>query len=369
MLVTTEELLRLALDQSKDYALILIDTTGVVVGWLAGAEYVLGYTAAEVVGRPFDLIFTPEDRGRGVPAHELAVAAADGRSEDDRWQLRKDGFRFWAGGVLTPLRDGTGTIVGFSKVLRDRTDVKAQIDALANSSHRLRVFLGTVVHELRNPLAPLANAVEILRMTPAAASVVAPVQMIERQVAVMRRLVDDLMDFTRVGAGKVRLQLQAAHFEGVLSSAAAACRVAADERCQTLKVLLLPTRTIVRADPDRLQQVVVNLLTNAIKYTPDGGEVWLKATVEGNEAVFRVEDTGCGIAPDVLPRIFDLFTQEAESLDRSQGGLGLGLPLVKELVTLHGGTVQVRSEGRGKGSEFTVRLPLFRNEDSEPGTT
>jgi PAS domain S-box-containing protein len=359
-LVTTEQLLPLALDQSKDHALILIDTAGVIVGWLA--EHVLGYTADEVTGKPFDIIFTPEDRGRGVPAHEMTVAAADGRSEDDRWQLRKDGVRFWAGGVLTPLRDPSKEIIGFSKVLRDRTDVKAQIDALANSAQRLKAFLGTVAHELRNPLAPIANAVQLIRMTPAAAEIARPLQMLERQADVMRRLVEDLMDFTRVGAGKVSLRLQATHFEGVLSAAAESCRAAAERRRQTLKVLLLPTKSIIRADPDRLQQVVLNLLNNAIKYTPDGGEVWLKATVEGDEAVFRVEDTGCGIAPDMLPRIFDLFTQEADLLDRSQGGLGLGLPLVKELVTLHGGTVQVRSEGRDKGSEFTVRLPLVRAE-------
>jgi signal transduction histidine kinase len=117
---------------------------------------------------------------------------------------------------------------------------------------------------------------------------------------------------------------------------------------------------VLGADPDRLQQVVVNLLTNAVKYRPNGGGVWLKATVEGDEAVVRVEDGGVGISPEMLPRIFDLFTQEEESRPRSEGGLGLGLPLVKELVTLHGGSVQVCSEGRDKGSEFTVRLPLER---------
>ncbi|WP_020473638.1 sensor histidine kinase [Zavarzinella formosa] len=369
LLATTEQLLPLALEQSKDHALILIDPDGIIVDWLAGAEHIFGYGAAEMIGKPLETIFTPEDRERGVHVHEMTVAAADGRSEDDRWQVRKDGFRFWAGGVLTPLRDPTGTIVGFSKVLRDRTDVKAQIDALANSAGRHKAFIGTIAHELRNPLAPIANAVQIMRLTPGASAFAAPVQIVERQVALMRHLVDDLMDFTRVGAGKVTLRLQKVCFEDVLNLAADACRPAAEQRRHSFKVLLLPTKTIILADPDRLQQTVVNLLNNSIKYTPVGGEVWLKATVEGNEAVFRVEDTGCGIAPDMLPRIFDLFTQETDSLDSSQGGLGLGLPLVKELVTLHGGSVQVRSEGRNKGSEFSVRLPLFREGSEETSST
>jgi PAS domain S-box-containing protein len=350
-------LLRLLLEQGKDHALILLDPKGVVVAWLAGAETVFGFTAAEMVGQPVSRLFTPEDLARGAHEHELEVAGADGRAEDDRWQVRKDGTRIWANGVLTPLRGPSGGLAGFAKVLRDRTDVKAQIDAHARADQRQRVFLGTLAHELRNPLGPLANAAQLIRQGQGAA-VEAPVRMIERQVEFIRRLVDDLMDFTRVSAGKVRLRLQAVGLEDVLTRAADCCRPEAERRRQEFRIILLPTPTVVEADPDRLQQVVVNLLTNAIKYTPEGGGVWLKATVEGDEAVVRVEDTGVGIGPDMLPRIFDLFTQEEESLDRSQGGLGLGLPLVRELVALHGGTVQVRSEGRGKGSEFTVRLPL-----------
>jgi PAS domain S-box-containing protein len=358
-LPTPSELLNLLLDQTKDHAVILIDASGTIVDWLAGAEHIFGYTADEVVGRHFACLFTPEDIERKVPEHEMLVARSDGRSEDDRWQLRKDGFRFWAGGVLTPLKNLAGTVVGYGKVLRDRTDVKAQIDTLGNSAERQRVFLGTLAHELRNPLAPLANGIQIIRMMPPGSPLDVPLKILDRQVGFMQRLVDDLMDFVRVGVGKVSLHLQPVHFEEVLSRAADSCRPDAERRQQTLRVLVLPTRTVVTADPDRLQQIVVNLINNSIKYTPEGGEIWLKATVEGREAVFRIEDTGAGIEAAMLPRIFDLFTQEVASLDRAQGGLGLGLPLVKELVTLHGGTVQVRSEGRDKGSEFTVRLPLY----------
>jgi PAS domain S-box-containing protein len=356
-----DELLRLLLVQDEGHAVILLDADGVVVAWHAGAEHLFGYAAAEMLGRPVAHLFTPEDRERGAHEHELAVALADGRAEGDRWQVCKDGTRVWASGVVVPLRDAARNIVGFGKILRDRTDVKGHIDALANEASRQKVLLGTLAHELRGPLGPIANAAQIIRLKTGDA-VAAPVQMIERQVAYIRRLVDDLMEVTRDGAGKSQLLIRRAHLEDILTRAAEACRPLAEARRQDFRVLLLPTPTAVLADPDRLHQVVQNLLTNAIKYTPAGGQVWLKATVEGDEAVFRVEDTGVGIAPEMLPRIFDLFTQEAASLEHAQGGLGLGLSVVKELVARHGGTVQVRSKGRGMGSEFTVRLPLSRGD-------
>jgi PAS domain S-box-containing protein len=360
------ELLQLLLDQAKDHALILLDPAGTVVAWMAGSEQTFGYTAAEIVGKTLHPLFTPEDRERGVPEHELEVARQDGRAEDDRWQVRKDGTRIWAVGVVTPLRGPGGELVGFGKVLRDRTDVRAQIEATerqaeaaSQASKRKSVFLGTLAHELRNPLAPLSNAVELLKMGQKGAEATAfAVQIIERQLATMRRLVDDLLDMSRIEAGKIRLEKQPTDLNAVLTRAADACRPAVQKHRHDLRELLLPAATSVDGDPERLLQVFVNLLNNAVKYTPDGGGIWLKQTVEGGEAVVRVEDTGVGIDPEMLPRIFELFTQEESSYARAEGGLGVGLALVKELVTLHGGTVQVRSEGKGKGSEFTVRLPL-----------
>ncbi len=363
-----EELLRLLLDQGRDHALLLLDPAGRVVGWLAGAEHVFGYTAEEAVGQPADILFTPEDRERGLSGHELEVARQDGRAEDDRWQVRKDGSRIWASGAVIALRGASGEVVGFGKVLRDRTDVRAQVEALesraealASADRRKDLFLGTLAHELRNPLGALGNALQLLRLAgPRAADLSYPVQVIGRQVEFIRRLVDDLLDVTRVAAGKVELRVQPVRLQGALSRAAEECRPSAEARRQDFRVLLPPAPITLEADPDRLHQVVTNLLNNAVKYTPEGGGVWLKATVEGGEAVVRVEDSGVGIDAEMLPRIFELFTQEESSRPRAEGGLGLGLPLVRHLVSLHGGTVQVRSEGRGKGSEFTVRLPLKR---------
>jgi two-component system CheB/CheR fusion protein len=361
-----EELIGLFLQQNKDHALILLDAQGLVVAWFPGAERVFGYASAEMTGQPVTHLFTPEDLGRGLAAHELEVARRDGAAEDDRWMLRKDGSRFWANGVLLALRDGSGRVVGFAKSLRDRTDVRAQIETLENrvaalqkADERKTLLLGTVAHELRNPLAPLGNAVKLLQLArPNDPDLAYPVNLIERQVAFLKRMVDDMLDVARVGAGKVELKKERLLLGEVLAQVVEGWRPRAEERRQRLELILPGGALPVEADPDRLRQVFTNLINNAVKYTPEGGRVWVKATAEGSQAVVGVEDNGVGIAPEMLPKIFELFTQEEESRYRSEGGLGIGLSLVKSLVTLHGGSVQVRSEGRGKGSEFTVRLPL-----------
>jgi two-component system CheB/CheR fusion protein len=369
----TQELLRLLLQQARQHALILLDPAGAVVAWFPGAEQVFGYTAAEMVGQSVYRLFTPEDLQLGLADHELEVARRDGTAEDDRWMVRKDGTRLWANGVLVALRNEAGHIAGFGKTLRDRTDVRERLDALENrvaallkADERKNVFLGTLAHELRNPLAPLVNAVRLLGLArPGDPDLTYPTKLIERQVEFLRRLVDDLLDVTRIGAGKIDLKKEPVNLADLLSRVTEACRPEADERRQQLALLLPAGAIALEADPARLQQVFTNLLTNAIKYTPEGGRIWVKATVEGNEAVGGVEDTGVGIAPEMLPRIFEMFTQEEESRYRSEGGLGIGLSLVKDLVTLHGGSVQVRSEGKDKGSEFSVRLPLPGRADRE----
>jgi signal transduction histidine kinase len=173
----------------------------------------------------------------------------------------------------------------------------------------------------------------------------------------MRRLVDDLLDVTRIGAGKIELRREPLVLQDVVHRAVESARPIVGERRQRLEVVVPPSPMVVEGDSARLEQVFVNLLNNAAKYTPEGGNVWVKGTTEGDEAVIHVEDTGVGIPREMLPHIFDLFTQVDASRAYSQGGLGIGLSVVKSLVALHGGSVQVRSEGPGKGSEFTVRLP------------
>jgi two-component system CheB/CheR fusion protein len=365
---SADELLRLLLEQAREHAVILLDRQGQVVAWLGGAEYIFGYQPEEMLGQSVSHLFTPQDVERGISDHEMAVALRDGRSEDDRWQLRKDGSRFWASGALLVLRDAQGQAVGFGKILRDRTDVRAQIEALENRVKSLQradeqknVFLATLAHELRNPLMPLSSALELIRTAALAdASLEFAVRMIGRQVDFIQRLVDDLLDATRLRTGKLQLKLEPLELSSVIDRVVDICRPGVQQRRQDLRVILPEAPIVLQADGARLQQIFVNLLQNSVKYTPEGGLIWIKATIEGLEAVVRIEDTGIGIPGELLPRIFEMFTQETPAAADAMGGLGIGLTVVNELVALHGGTVQVqvRSEGRNKGSEFTVRLPL-----------
>ena len=242
---------------------------------------------------------------------------------------------------------------------RSRLEKKTheQAAALADLHRRKDEFLAMLSHELRNPLAPIANAVQLLRLVPDEAPLQQKARaIIERQVSQLTRLVDDLMEVSRVTTGRIRLRLEAVLANGAVERAVETARPLIDGHRHELTLALSPQPIWLHADPARLEQIVVNLLTNAAKYTDPGGHIWLTVQQEGEEAVLRVRDTGVGIAPEILPRIFDLFTQAERSLDRSQGGLGIGLALVQRLVEMHGGTVAA-SSALGEGSEFVVRLP------------
>lgn len=363
---SVDRLIRLWSEQTREHAVMLLDVDGDILWWSPGATYIFGLSSDNVVGKHFSLFFTKEDVAHGIADHELATAKGECSAEDDRWLLRGDGSRFWATGALVALQNEQGDVIAFAKVLRDRMDVKEQLRTLRNqfdasqeANRRKDVFLSTLSHELRNPLAPLSNAVRLIRMTvPNTTDLEYPLRIIERQVASLARLVDDLLDVSRIGAGKMELKKDVISLHDVLHVAVESTRPAVRDRHQRLELLLPRAPLMVEGDADRLAQVFINLITNAVKYTPEGGSIWVNATTEGEDAVVHVEDDGVGIAQDMLPRIFELFTQVESSRSASQGGLGIGLSLVKDLVALHGGSVQVRSDGDGKGSEFTVRLPL-----------
>jgi len=358
-MITSEHLLQQLLKESE-HAIILLDADGVIVGWHGSAGAIFGYTSEEVLGQRARILFTSEDQTRGVPEHELQEARNSNWSEDDRWMARKGGALFWAAGTTSALHDDEGAIIGFGKVLRERTDVRQQISTLDNRVKALNSFIAVLGHEIRNPLHTVSMSMTALtKLVSGTAAELAG--MACRQTAFMTRLVEDLQDATRVTAGKLKLQRERVTVQDVLKKAAENVRPHALERKQNFQELLLPSPLVVDVDPDRMYQAVCNLLENAIKYTPEGGNIYLKCTVEEAEAVVRVEDDGVGIDQDALPHIFELFTQGRTPEANSQelgAGLGLGLALVKDLVTLQGGTVQVRSEGRNKGAEFIVRLPL-----------
>ena len=355
--------------QAPDLAVSCVDPSGRILWASAGSRKVLGYEGPDLVGLHISILFTPEDRARGLHDHELAVARSVGHSDDDRWHLRKDGSRAWTNGSVTAVRDAAGECIGFVKMMRDRTDLAAQIRTLENrigalrrqESRRTR-FLATVTHELANPLAPLATALHLVSKTGPEQKQQELLAVIQRQLDVMTRLVTDMRHAVELDEpGLPLVVLAEVQLQELLHEVISACEPAATQRGLSLTLLVPDVPIRLEADAARLHQVVMNLLTNAIKYTPAGGRVWVKATVEGTAAVIRVEDTGVGIEADVLPRIFDLFTQEISSQHLSQGGWGVGLAVVRQLVEAHGGTVEVRSDGRYKGSDFTVRLPLQRN--------
>jgi PAS domain S-box-containing protein len=616
-----EDNLRRMIESVKDVAIFTVDTGGRIVSWNAGAEHLFGYAEGEALGLGHAVLYVPEDREAGVPGRELAVAAARGRSEDERWHIRKDGSRFFASGVMSPIVDEQGGLCGFTKVARDMTErnraeeavreaavrLKAVVDtavdgiitldergvvesmnpaaerifgyahdevvgrplgrlmpgpdrdeydggldgylrsgepriigtirqvhgrredgsifpmelsvgesllgtrrlftaivrditeyqravaervrllgelgaerALLNTlldnapvgfgffDHELRYvrlnpalaefdgipveehlgrrlrdvlprvspevldafrrvldtgervinkeyrvetprtpgharywlcsfypvktpdgavlgagavvadiddrkrmeealkeadrrkdqFLAMLAHELRNPLAPISNAVQIMRVQ----GLNGPnfdwsVKVIEDQVKHMTRMVDDLLDVSRITRGKVVLQKDLVELESVVSLAVEASRPLIEDYRHRLAVTLPEESIVLEVDPARMAQVLSNLLNNAAKYTDEGGEIALTAEREGREVVIRVRDNGTGIAPELLPHIFDMFTQADQTLSRSRGGLGIGLTLVHSLVEMHHGRVTAHSAGPGLGSEFTVRLP------------
>ena len=371
-----EARLRLLAEQSLEHAILLADAQGRVLWWSAGAAKAFGYEPAEIIGQCADILFTPEEQASGLPGHEREVAKAHDEAEDDRWMQRKDGSRFWATGMLTALRDTDGALLGYGKIMRNRTDLREQLEttrnnatALTDAHRRKDAFMSTLSHELRNPMGPLANAVHLIRMSNGApAETEHALRVIERQIDVLRRLVDDLLDSTRIGAGKIELKVRPVVVQEVIREVADSLRQQSDQKRHELRVILPDGAIEIEADRERLTQVFYNLLQNAIKYTPTKGVIWAKATVEGDEAVVRFEDNGIGIATDMLPRIFEMFTQADSSRSVAPGGLGIGLALVKELVALHEGSIQVRSDGLGKGSEFVVRLPLKRLHRASPET-
>jgi PAS domain S-box-containing protein len=359
---------RSLVNQIEDYAIFRTDPDGIATTWNEGVRRVLGFEEREFVGVNLaPLIYPPEDLERGVPDREYRDAAAAGKTSNDRWMRRKDGTRFYSMGVTISHRDGQGKLTGFTKVMRDQTDQKRLADqllqhnvAMSEADRHKNEFLAMLAHELRNPLAPIVNAIRVIQMAgDDPATFRAATDMMERQIGQMVRLVDDLLDVSRISRGTIELRKGTVELASVVAHAVEAIRPQCEGRDQHLSIELRPQQIYLFGDPARLAQVVGNLLSNASKFTPDGGEIGLSVVREGSKVVIRVRDSGIGIAPDQTGRIFEMFAQVDPSGVRSRGGIGMGLTLVKELVELHDGTVEVVSTGTNQGSEFSVRLPVI----------
>ncbi|MBA2965553.1 MULTISPECIES: response regulator [Ramlibacter] len=351
-------------DALRNYAVILVDRAGTIRSWNQAAEDIFGYRRDEIVGRSAEILFTPEDRAAGTFAREMRDALREGKADDNRWLMRRDGLRLWAEGVLMPLYSDDEAHNGFSKIVRDATADYRDAEALRAAKEEAERanqakdrFLAVLSHELRTPLSPIATAAHLLERT---ASVPPKYQnllpMIQRNVALEARLIEDLLDLTAISAGKVSLKPRVVDLhelvQVVLDMLEGQLR---DKRLQ-LHLRLEAARAEVAADEARLQQVLWNLLRNAIKFTPEEGRIEVRTRLDGAHIVLEVSDTGIGIEAEALPRIFSAFEQADREVSQRFGGLGLGLAIARGLVAEHKGELTAASAGRDQGATFTLRL-------------
>jgi len=347
-----------AVVESSDDAIVAKTLDGIITAWNGGAERIFGYTAAEAVGQPITLIVPPDrmDEERGI----LERLRRGERMEHFETVRRAKGGRDVQVSVtISPIRDEAGAIIGASKVGRDITDRKRMEQDLRDADRRKDEFLATLAHELRNPLAPIRNALQIMRRPGTDRGQIETARdIMERQLEQMVRLIDDLIDVSRISRGALDLRREPVDLADVVQHAVEASGPLIEGAGQVLTVDLPDDPVPLDADLQRLAQVFSNLLNNASKFTPRGGRIAIEVErMDGTVAVI-VRDTGVGIPPDKIGSIFDLFTQVESPLERTQSGLGIGLTLVKRIVEMHGGTVEAKSAGMGSGSEFVVRLPL-----------
>lgn len=380
----SDERLRLVAESTEDYAMITVDVEGSITGWNTGARLMFGYTADEIVGTRFNVLFVPEDRAAGQPEYELQQAARHGRSLDERWHMRKDGSRFYCSGITTPMVGQSG-IEGFAKIARDLTErqlFERQREELLQKEQQVRLqleaanalrseFLAVMSHELKNPLNLILMSAELIGRAPeveAEPDLTRAVDTIRRTVNSQSQIIDDLLDLSRLTTGKMALNRCAMRWQPVLERIVEALQ--ADARSRELTLAVEAEDSVIFADAVRVEQIVWNLVSNALKFTPAGGTITLRLGREDGYARLDVIDTGRGIEPDFIARVFDMFEQgDRRSATRRNKGLGIGLALVKSLVDLHNGTVEVASDGLGAGATFTVRLPIFEgNWSADPAT-
>ena len=384
----SEERFRLLVEGVVDYAIFMLDVNGRILTWNAGAERINGYTADEIIGRHFSTFYPKDAIESGWPEHELQVATAEGRYEEEGWRVRKDGARFWAQVTITAMRDESGHLRGFAKLTRDLSERKraeslqeygtlrdqmleAERAARIEAQRTVRMkdeFLATLSHELRTPLNAILGWTQILRMpqrSPGQEDVQRALAIIERNARAQVALIDDLLDLSRILAGQLRLDVQRVALVDVIRAAIESAQPAADAKGVRVETILDARRGIVSGDAGRLQQVIWNLLSNAIKFTPKGGRVQVLLERVNSHIEVTVSDTGIGISAEFLPHLFGRFSQHDSTPGRSHGGLGLGLAISKQLVELHGGTIHAKSTGEGRGATFIVRLPLVLIESND----
>jgi len=398
------DLFRLLVESVRDYAIFALDPTGRVLTWNAGAQRFKGYRANEIIGQHFSVFYGAEERAAGKPERELRVAAAEGRVEDEGWRIRKDGTRFWANVIITALRDTDGTLLGFAKVTRDLTerqalqaraiedarrlaaeetareaaerrteDLRQVLERMQAQAAELRQrrqeaeaasrakseFLAVMSHELRTPLNAIGGYVDLILMGlrgPVNGEQEQDLQRVRRSQQNLLSLINDVLNFARLEAGGVSYEIAPVVLREVVESVLAGVEPQAAAKGLTLERPACPEDVVALADRDKLGQIVVNLLSNATKFTGSGGRITVTCEREAERALLRVADTGRGVPADQLERIFEPFVQLDASLTRTAGGTGLGLAIARDLARAMGGDLTVESQ-LGVGSTFTLRLP------------
>jgi PAS domain S-box-containing protein len=354
----SEERFRLLVDGVTEYAIMMLDAEGFVASWNAGAERIKGYKSQEILGKHVSHFYPAEAITANQPWEDLTRAQGEGQVASEGWRVRKDGTLFWASSVITALRDAEDHLYGFATVTQDLTQ-RRHAEALADTAQRMHEFIAMLAHELRNPLAPIRNAVALMgRKGLNDPTLEAMRKTIDRQSMQLVRLLDELLEVNRIARGHFTVERNPTDIREVITRAVESSRPLIDSHGHSLEVEVPEGPVMVLGDAVRLTQAVVNLLNNAAKYTPGGGRIELLTSVRGAEVDIRVKDNGKGIDPTMLEKIFDLFVQIDPQAGDSMGGLGVGLALVRRVAELHGGSVQARSNGIGHGSEFIMRLPL-----------
>jgi PAS domain S-box-containing protein len=347
-----------AIVESSDDAIVSKTVDGQIMSWNASAERLYGYTAVEAIGQSI-LLIVPKERWH--EEHRILELIAGGNRVEhfETERQAKDGRLIAVSLTISPVRDPNGRVVGASKVARDITDRKAAEAALNEAHRRKDEFLAMLGHELRNPLAPILSAADMICRKTTTLPDVAPLcALLTRQVNHMVRLLDDLLDVARIASGKIQLRLEQVDLRTVLSRAVEIARPAVDAGAHTLNLSVPGTPVWVQGDATRLVQMLGNLIQNAAKYTPCEGTIGVRvAAISEDKVQMTVVDNGVGISAKALDDVFELFVQGDRTLDRSNGGLGIGLTLVRHIAALHAGRVSAASDGEGRGSTFVITLP------------
>jgi len=368
-----------AIVDSSDDAIVSKNLNGIVTSWNAGAVRMFGYEPHEMVGESITKLIPP-DRQQEEPAILERLRRGERVEHFESIRMRKDGTFLEVSLTISPVRNSAGEIVGASKIARDITERKRADRRLKETNEELQQallklegannelrhaaqlkaeFVSTLSHELRTPLMAISGWLHLLKDEKSESEELAEgLEVIDRNLRVQMQLIDDLLDMSRIEAGKISLDMQSLDLSSVLEAAIESVRPAAEARGIRITKVFSSMDGVVMGDRNRLQQIVWNLLTNAIKFTPKGGRIHVATERINSHAEISVSDNGEGIAPQFLPQVFERFRQADGSTTRRHGGLGLGLAIVKNLVEMHGGEVRARSEGLGKGSTFSVLLPL-----------